>query len=433
MAFLSRLVWSEGMYLGPHHFQAQARYFEDALQFTTSALNYEPYGLIGCTLDEEALRNGTVAVTHARGVFPDGLAFQMPGPDAAPAPRQIRDVFPLTSEYLNVLLAVPARAGSAAGQASEPRYVPERRAFFDETSGGDEQLIELGRKNIKILTSDEPTSGWETLPIARVRRDGGGHFVYDSDFIPPCVQIGSSERLMLMCRTLIEALAEKRNALAIHKEVSDPSPRQLVVLWYLHAIGSGAAALQHIWRTRRGHPEHLYLELSRLGGALATFSLKSSPLDLPAYDHDDLQHCFTKLETFVRTHLEWIVPTNLVSIELSRSEAYIWEGQISDRRCFDRSQWVLAMRSDAPDADLITRAPSLVKICSRRFVGELVRRAVPGLTLTHVTTPPAAIPRRADTQYYSIAKSGPFWEDIVKTGAAGVYIPGDLPNAELEL
>ena len=29
MKHLSRLVWSEGMYLGPHHFQAQSRYFED--------------------------------------------------------------------------------------------------------------------------------------------------------------------------------------------------------------------------------------------------------------------------------------------------------------------------------------------------------------------------------------------------------------------
>jgi type VI secretion system protein ImpJ len=51
MKSLSRVVWSEGMYLGPHEFQAQARYFEDSIHFAASALWLECYGLTGCTLD----------------------------------------------------------------------------------------------------------------------------------------------------------------------------------------------------------------------------------------------------------------------------------------------------------------------------------------------------------------------------------------------
>ena len=84
MKHLSRVVWSEGMYLGPHHFQAQSRYFEDSVLFATSALWFEPYGLAGCQLDPEALRNGTVSLVHARGIFPDGLLFHMPECDALP-------------------------------------------------------------------------------------------------------------------------------------------------------------------------------------------------------------------------------------------------------------------------------------------------------------------------------------------------------------
>src|SRR5882757_5897537 len=84
MKFLSRVVWSEGMYLGPQQFQAQNRYFEESLHFTSDILNYRPYGLIGCNLDAEALRNGTVSLIHARGLFADGLAFHMPESDALP-------------------------------------------------------------------------------------------------------------------------------------------------------------------------------------------------------------------------------------------------------------------------------------------------------------------------------------------------------------
>src|SRR5262245_7582630 len=109
MRNLSRVVWSEGMYLGPHHFQVQSRYFEDSIRFVTSALWFEPYGVIGIGLDGEALRNGTLSMVHCRGVLPDGLAFHMPDADALPAPRPIADLFPPARDKVIVMLSVPAR------------------------------------------------------------------------------------------------------------------------------------------------------------------------------------------------------------------------------------------------------------------------------------------------------------------------------------
>src|SRR5436189_5594487 len=84
MKYLSRVVWSEGMYLGPHHFQVQSRYFEDSIRFATSSLWYMAFGVVGCLLDPEALHNGTVSVIHARGVFEDGLPFHMKECDPLP-------------------------------------------------------------------------------------------------------------------------------------------------------------------------------------------------------------------------------------------------------------------------------------------------------------------------------------------------------------
>src|SRR5271154_2102619 len=71
MKHLSRVVWSEGMYLGPHHFQAQNRYFEDSVHSATTSLWFQPLGFAGYLLDDEALRNGTLSLVHARGLFPD--------------------------------------------------------------------------------------------------------------------------------------------------------------------------------------------------------------------------------------------------------------------------------------------------------------------------------------------------------------------------
>ena len=74
--------------------------------------------------------------------------------------------------------------------------------------------MHLGRKLIRLLFDSENVEGYVTLPIARVMRDGTGHYVYDPRFIPPCLQIRSSERLMMIARRLIEILDEKSATLS---------------------------------------------------------------------------------------------------------------------------------------------------------------------------------------------------------------------------
>ena len=53
--------------------------------------------------------------------------------------------------------------------------------------------------------------------------------------------------------------------------------------------------------------------------------------------------------------------------------------------------------------------------------------------MTHLPTPPPAVAARAGTQYFLLSRTGPCWEHIIKTRQAGVYIPGEFPNAEVEL
>jgi type VI secretion system protein ImpJ len=441
MKFLSRVVWSEGMYLGPHHFQAQNRYFEDSIGFATSSLWFRPYGLAGFEMDADALRNGTVSVVHARGILPDGLPFQIPECDPVPEARNIADVFPPTRDDLTVLLAIPPRKANGLNcslselDGAEARFRAEIRPFHDENTGSDERPVRLGRKNLRLLLDTEPAEDLVTLPLARIMRDGSGHFAFDPHFIPPCVQISASEHLMLLLRRLIEILDEKSATLSPHgaRGAGEYSSREIANFWLLHAVNSSLAPLRHLWIAKRGHPEELYLELARLGGALCTFALDSHPRTLPLYDHDRPDQCFAALDLHIRTHLETIVPTNCLSIPLRKTADYFYEGEITDDRCLGRSRWVFAIRANAGEADLIGKAPVLVKICSSQFVPELVRRALPGLAMTHLPVPPAAISTRVETQYYSLTKAGPCWDHLVKTRRVGVYVPGELPEPELEL
>ena len=82
---------------------------------------------------------------------------------------------------------------------------------------------------------------------------------------------------------------------------------------------------------------------------------------------------------------------------------------------------------------MIARVPQLVKVCSSRFVVELVKRALPGLVLNHLLAPPAEVAVKVESQYFAINRSGPCWENIMQTRKAGVYVPGDIPSPEMSL
>jgi type VI secretion system protein ImpJ len=433
------------MHLAQHHFQAQSRYFEDSIHFADSNLFFKPYGVAGVALDAEALRNGTVSLLHAHGVMPDGLTFHMPDGDPLPAPQDIAERFSPTEDSQLVLLTIPAHVEGgenstlhANGHTSDTRYVADTRQVVDETTGRDTKPITVGRKNFRLTLDSDATEGTVALPLARVRRDGLGGLMFDSAFVPPCLSIGASDQLMQMLVRLVEMLDAKSDALSGGARSDRRSPgeysgHEVATFWLLHAIHSSVATLRHHLRVRRTSPEQLFTELSRLAGALCTFALDAHPRTLPLYDHDHLSECFDALDAHIRSHLEVVIPTNCVTIPLTQPSAYLHTGPVTDRRCFDRAHWILGIRSTAGGSETVSRVPQLVKVCSSKFVLELVRRAYPGLVLEHLPVPPAAISPRIGTQYFSIAKAGPCWDTIVQTAEVGIYVPDALPEPQVEL
>jgi type VI secretion system protein ImpJ len=241
--------------------------------------------------------------------------------------------------------------------------------------------------------------------------------------------------LIGLVQRLIEILDEKIATLGPNRAApsSEFSARDIANFWLLHVVNSAVAPLRHFVRTKRGHPEEIFIELSRLAGALCTFKLGSDPRGLPRYDHQSPGECFVALDRHIREHLEIIIPANCLSLPLVGAEGYFYDADILDQRCFGRSQWVLGIRASLSEVELMIRAPQLVKICSPPFVRELVKRALPGLVLKHLPVPPPALRAVAETQYFSISRTDRCWDHIVQTKRVGVYIPGDIPNPEAEI
>jgi type VI secretion system protein ImpJ len=443
MKFLSRVVWSDGMYLAPHHFQTQSRYFEDSIAFLAGSLWREPWGLLHFELDTKAIENGTASVLHASGIFRDGLSFDIPTSDAAPPARNLRALFPASATELLLFLAVPARKNDGYdANLSEPssnaRYRSVPRTLRDETNGIDERDVELAQKNIRILTDQELTPGLLSLPLARVIRDHHGKFVYDEDFVSACLRVSASDSLMFLLEQLVEVIAEKSATItrgAQHPDRFEPGVSALDIAnyWFLHTLHSALPPLRHLIRTRHVHPADCFLELSRLAGGLCTFAVDSDPQTLPEYDHNHPGPAFRALSAHIRRHLEIVVPSNTIALNFSPAGSYIHHAPVTDDRCLRRARWILGVRSSIGESEQLRLVPRLIKICSARFVPELVKRALPGMALTHLQVPPAAIRAVADMQYFSVDTSGACWEHILRTKNVGIYIPGEIADPEFTL
>ncbi len=447
------------MHLAPQHFQAQRRYQEDQSTRTLDLLFPFAYGLSSVALDAEALQNGTLALVHARGVLPDGTVFHTPDADPSPPPSALAERFSPTRDAHVVLLALPRWRTDAANvdhldgdadarapfdaNATPLRFQAVEELVIDESTGADPMRVRFAARNLRLLLDDELTDEFVSMPIGRIRRDGRGQFQVDGDFIPPVLQLSACDALLELTRRTVSLLDAKGSALSA-TVTSAPSGaaggaaayvgNELATRWLLHAVRSADAPLRHLLLTRRAHPERLFLEMSRLAGALSTFAMGGHPRELPIYDHDHLTEVFAALEGKLRAHLDVVISARAIVVPLAAASDVLHTATLSDPRCFEPgTRWFLGVRADVGRAELVDRVQRLTKSCASKFVLELVRRAFNGLPTEHVPSPPAGLAPKPDLTYFELTLNGPCAISLTDSREIGVYVPDALPGAYLEV
>ena len=447
-----RVVWEDGMHLTPQHFQAQRRYHEEQITRTLGALVPFAYGVSTILLDGEAVANGTVALRQLRAVLPDGTVVLMPEADAAPPPLPLADAFSPTRDAHVIHLALPAwrpdgpnveEDPQLAARPEAPRFVVREEVLADESSGGDPSIIRFAARNLRFVLDEALTEGLVTLPIARVQRDGRGQFRFDPAFIPPILQLGASDRLQAMTRDLVSLLEAKGASLAATVAQAPTGAaggaaayvgNELAIRWLLHAVRSAEAPLRHLQQARQLHPELLYTELARLAGALATFSFTRQARDVPAYQHEDLTGTFEALDGLIRGHLEVVISSRALVLPLQPVSDIMHGVRVTELRAFEPgARWFLGVRAALPQATLIDRMIRLTKSCATDFVPKLVERAFNGLHTEHVPTPPPGVAPKPELTYFELTMTGPCADRLAITREFGIYVPGEIPGAYLEL
>jgi type VI secretion system protein ImpJ len=440
---LEPVIWTRGTFLNPQYLQIQDRFLESSLQFNLHALHFRPWGFQRLRIDQEALSSGLFSISEASGILPDGLLFDIPRCDAAPPPRPLAPHFDSDQNRADVYLAIPHyREGgfnvASQHRGSDARYRAEVELMRDENTGQSEKPVLVARKNFRLLIEGESREGNSALRIASVEKNQAGLFQLDPHLIPPLVEFRANDYLMSIARRLLEILSSRSSSLSglrrqKNQTLADFTAADIPNFWLLYTINTALPIFRHLFETTGGHPEDLYSTMLSLAGALTAFSQKIHPRDFPNYDHDNLSVCFTDLDEKLRLLLETVVPSNFVSLPLKYVQPSIYATSIDRDDYLVNTRMYLAMQADAAQAELITKAPQLVKIASASTIDHLVQQALPGVPLTYVANPPSVIPHKLNYQYFSLTAGGAPWESISRSRNLAAYVPADFRNPQLEL
>jgi type VI secretion system protein ImpJ len=198
MRQLQKVLWTKGVLLTPQHLQLQDRFVEDTLSFQLAALTANPWGFSSLELDREMLDEGLLALSKARGLFPDGLAFDMPGADPLPEPRPLDDGWQPDQEVLHAYLAISeyrpgGRNVSVEENSRDTRFSAEVSFGGTRTPVSPRSPFRWPGRTCGSSLKGVP-GGSSVLPLGRIFRTGSGGYDLDPGFVPPVVDIEASRR-----------------------------------------------------------------------------------------------------------------------------------------------------------------------------------------------------------------------------------------------
>jgi len=432
-----KVVWSEGMFLHPQHFQQQDRYFHHTLhEFHWQSSPYG-WGLSELTLDLNLLKQGKVSVTKARGIMPDGSAFSIPQANPQPPVVEIPDKCRDMIIYLTIPLH---RAGgqnySHGGDGSVGRFTIGQSNVMDEvTEGGEQNIVEVAQPNLQVVMGNQDLSGFAALPIARIiekREDAS--VILDPNFIPCCLDTAVSDRLKSFISELSGLLHHRGESLASH--VSDGnSIRSAEFADYLMLllINRYAPLIIHMNQQAMLHPHELYRLFLMMAGELATFSHKSKrPQPFPPYEHAQLQETFAPLMESLRKSLSTVIESKAIPLPLVLKNFGIRVAAINDRSLIGSAQFILAAKAEMESDRMRQLMPNVCKISSVEKIRQLVNLQLPGIRLIALPVAPPQIPFHANYTYFELDRTSDHWTELKNSGGFALHAGDGFPGLELE-
>lgn len=310
------LLWGEGLFLRPHHFQCFDRQFHDALHRSEAWATPNHYGVYALDVEPDALSNWRVALSACHVRFRDGTQLRFPQDchlSAIPIPKNL---FDRSESRVRVYVGVSElrRGATNVGRPNDdppPRYVGHFEEVEDENRAGNPKELQFRKLNPQLLIGDEAARGFDAVPIMQLKLGTTAEAPpqIDPEYYPPLLTQDAWPALSAFVRSVynrLGATAEQMGKQMIDRGVAFGSGHRedLERILHLHSLNTALGGIAPLPFSRGIHPYLIYRELCRAVGLLAIFRKERRIAELPVYDHDNIYPCFAALGRLLAVEAE---------------------------------------------------------------------------------------------------------------------------------
>ncbi|CAA0096785.1 Uncharacterised protein [BD1-7 clade bacterium] len=435
----NKVIWSEGLFIKPAHFQQDGRYTESYVNKRCDSQHPYLWGFDELTLDRVLLQQGKIAIKSATGIMPDGTPFNIPEDDPAPAPLEIQEGALNEKAYL----CLPLRSSETEvffehSESGMQRYNARSIEVNDVTSSTyDKTTLYVGSLRLSLLLENDSRSEYSCISVADLVECSKDKIIaLNEDHIPPSINACQSPRLMSLMKNTLGLLQQRSKELSSRISASATGTggvAEVEDFLSLQLINRYTQLIRHLTLLPTIHPEALYQHLLMLVGELSTFSDQRFMADVEPYRHDELHTAFAPLDQQLRDALSTLsTKKRSFSIPLKEPKYGIYRAPVNDPDLFDTATFIVAVKADLPTAELQQMFNNQAKVSAIETIRDIIMASLPGINLKLLPYNPRELPYHDGYIFYELDRSSNAWQSLKGSTGFAIHIAGNIPGIKLQ-
>jgi len=451
------LFWHQGLFLQPQHFQLLDRSFQSLMTPFHHFIEPHFWGIGEIEVQKAALGLNSFNLLKGNFLFPDGTFAVFPG-NAFVEARAFKEAWVEGGKPFTVLIGlkkwnndgenvtVVEKLENLSGVTTRFVTMPDPEEVKDLHSGGPPGRVKRLYFALKIFWEPEreQLGDYVFIPVAQLDRSGE-EIRLSERFVPPSLTISSSESLFSLIKEMRDQIAARSHQLEEYKsqrgiQTAEFGSRDMVYLLALRSLNRYVPAFFHFTEAQQVHPWAVYGILRQLIGELSTFSerfnvmgeLEDGTRVLPNYDHRNLWECFSVARQMVTQLLDEITAGPEYVMRLIYDGTY-YAATLKPAMFEGRNRFYLVLKTEEEPKLVPKSVETMAKFSSREHLPILIARALPGIGLEHLPSPPQELPRRAHSIYFAVNHHSDQWASVQTGNNIALYWDNAPEDLEVEL
>ena len=434
----NRIVWREGLFIRPQHFQQNDRYYAYELMKRTSSSGSNKWGFFDLEIDQDLLGSGKVVIKRASGILKDGTLFNIDSKDNILALDINSDDY-----NKNIYLALPILISNSDDVHFEDqeniltRFRSKSVSEISNSNSGENSVsdILIAKHNFKLLREEEANESYIKIKVsAIVSLSSSGLVTLDNSYIPTFLHLNKMSDLRSKIDELMSMLSYRSEKLAEKISNSSLQASELGNFLMLQLINKSESHLHFLMSQDKIHPQVLFLALSSLASELAIFMKKEKKLRSPfLYVHEELGLSFGSIIEELKYMLSMVLEQNSITLNIEKRKYGISVAQIKDKEILYNSSFILTVTADEKEEEIKKSLMTNLKMGSIENIRNLVNYHLKGFKIKALPTPPREIPYRVNHLYFEIELETKDKEELAKSGGFAFHMSSELSNLEYAL